>query len=62
MVFSHDLIITTFNSYKYLDNLYLFIFENLNKYSNILIIDDCSTNDFYQLLVSKSEDLITLLL
>ena len=53
MDFSHDLIVTTFNSYKYLDNLCSFIFDSLSKYSKILIIDDCSNNDFYQSLSSR---------
>lgn len=61
-MFSHDLIITTFNSYKYLDNLYLFIENNFSKYSKIFIIDDCSNDDFYQLLVNKIQEFNNIIL
>lgn len=51
-MYSHDLIITTFNSFKYLNNLYQFINQNINKYSKIIVIDDCSKKEFYKLLIS----------
>ena len=50
---SHDLIITTFNSYDYLDSIYILIQKNIDKYSKILIIDDCSEAEFFDLLKNK---------
>ena len=50
---SHDLIVTTYNSYKYLDSLYQFANKNINKYEKIIIIDDCSNIDFFKKLLFK---------
>tara|TARA_Y100000589_G_scaffold222041_1_gene209609 strand:+ start:3035 stop:3796 length:762 start_codon:yes stop_codon:yes gene_type:complete len=54
---SHDLIITTFNSYSYLESLYLLISKNINNYSRIFIIDDCSNEKFFKLLKYKFKNL-----
>lgn len=50
---SHDLVITTFNSYKYLESLYELINSNVAKYNKIIIVDDCSNLDFFVSLKSK---------
>ena len=52
-MYTHDLIITTYNSFKYLDILYQFINRNIDKYSRIIIIDDFSNEEFFKLLNSK---------
>mgnify|MGYP001231877235 CR=1 FL=1 len=43
---THDIVITTFNSYKYIDNIYRFVFNNIQNYSKIIIVDDCSEKKF----------------
>ena len=53
---SHDLIITTFNSYSYLDSIYLLISKNINNYTKIFIIDDCSNERFFNLLKYKLKE------
>ena len=50
---SHDLVITTYNSYKYLNNIYFFIRDNIFLYSKIICIDDCSEINFYHKLKKK---------
>ena len=50
---SHDLIITTYNSYNYLNNIYLIIKENISLYTNIICIDDFSDENFYISLKEK---------
>ena len=50
---SHDLIITTYNSYDYLDNIYLIIKENISLFTNIICIDDFSEDTFYISLQEK---------
>ena len=44
---THDLIITTYNSYKYLKNIYYFIKNNRSIYTNIICVDDSSDNSFF---------------
>ena len=61
-MYSHDLIITTFNSFKHLNNLYQFIYHNINKYSKIIIIDDCSNKEFYKLLISTINEFKNILI
>ena len=53
---SHDLIITTFNSYSHLDSLYILISKNIKNYTKIFIIDDFSNEKFYKLLKHKFKD------
>ena len=50
---SHDLIITTYNSYKYLRNIYYFIKDNRRFYTKIICVDDFSQDSFYLKLNDK---------
>ncbi|MAV63580.1 MAG: hypothetical protein CMG00_00140 [Candidatus Marinimicrobia bacterium] len=59
---SHDLIITTYNSYRYLNSLYSFVSQNIKKYSKIIIVDDYSDLDFYNLLNSKLNEFKNIIL
>ena len=57
---SHDLIITTYNSYNYLNNIYLIIKENISLYTNIICVDDFSDEQFYILLKEKLSEFTNL--
>ncbi len=57
---SHDLIITTYNSYNYLDNIYLIIKENISLYTNIICVDDFSDENFYISLKEKLSEFTNL--
>mgnify|MGYP001355141000 CR=1 FL=1 len=47
---SHDLIITTFNSDKYIKNIYNVITKNYQYYTHFFIIDDFSKESFFIIL------------
>ena len=53
---SHDLIITTFNSEKYIKNIYNVITKNYEYYSNFFIIDDFSKVSFFLLLKKEFQN------
>ena len=53
---THDLIITTYNSYKYLKNIYYFINQNKSIYKNIICVDDHSDYNFFLKLKDKLKE------
>ena len=48
-----DIVITTYNSYKYLDDIYFFIKDNIYIYDKIICVDDCSDESFYKQLKKR---------
>ena len=42
-----DIVITTYNSFKYLDDISFFIKDNIYIYDKIICVDDCSDESFY---------------